>query len=421
MKPLIRSVKGVHDVLPDQAAVFAKIERQCIDCFARSGYEEIRLPVLEHMDLFVRSIGGASDIVQKEMFNFEDKRGDILALRPEGTASCARAVIEHSLTATSCRLWYRGVFFRRERPQKGRQRQFHQFGVEVFGIPDVAIEAEVIALTALLWKRLGLNGLKLKINTLGDEKTRRLYCEELVAWLRPRSNHLDADSLRRLDSNPLRILDSKDPGTLELLRQAPTISGFMDAESRRQFEQLRGMLTDAGLVFESDPLLVRGLDYYSGMVFEWSGAGDGAQSAVCAGGRYDGLVERLGGRPTPAVGCAFGIERISQLPDIMEPPENFADIYFIAAGTSAMAESHRLAFRLREQLPDLHIVVDCLGRSFKSQMRRADKANARLAVILGENEIKRNVVAVRDMRKSNEQVNVPYEKLSSYVAEAVVS
>ncbi len=421
MKPLIRSVKGVCDVLAEQAARFDRIERRCIDCFARSGYEEIRLPLLERADLFVRSIGGATDIVQKEMFSFEDKRGDMLALRPEGTAGCARAAIEHNLIAAPRRLWYRGLFFRRERPQKGRQRQFHQFGVEVFGMTDAAIEAEVIALTALLWKRLGVHGLTLKINTLGDERTRRAYCEELVAWLRPRSGDLDEDSRRRLDSNPLRILDSKNPGTLELLREAPKISDFLDAESKRQFAQLQDLLAASDVAFESDPFLVRGLDYYSGMVFEWLGAGDGAQSAVCAGGRYDGLAQRLGGRPTPAVGCAFGIERISQLPDIMATPEHPADIYFVAAGTLAMAESHRLAFQLRERLPDLHIVVDCAGGSFKSQMRRADKANAGRAIILGEDEIKRNAVAVKDMRQGGEQVSVPSEELSSHIAKVMTS
>lgn len=420
MKSSIQSVKGIHPVLPEPSKIFSHIEEQCATVLASSGYQEIRLPTLEHTDLFAKSIGTETDIVQKEMFTFEDRGGDLLTLRPEGTAGCARAAVEHGLFQSDSRLWYNGSFFRRERPQKGRHRQFRQVGAEAYGMSGPAIDAEMITMTDRIWKCLGITSLRLKLNSLGSTQTQALYAQELSAWLEPRSKDLDEHAQRRLHSNPLRILDSKNPDTIALLADAPVISDYWDDDSKADFEQLQRLLKDSGIVFEYDPLLVRGLDYYTGMVFEWIDPQGAAQSTVCAGGRYDGLVERLGGKPTAAVGFALGVERLALVSDIQNPQPWEADIYFVAVDPRSVERMHALAFEVREQLPQLITLADCSNGSFKAQLRRADKSGAKLAILLGEDEVSNHNVSIKHLRGDVEQMTVPQSEMVSTITKNIL-
>lgn len=408
----------MNDILPDQTPVWQFLESQVKAVLASYGYSELRMPIVEQTDLFKRSIGEVTDIVEKEMYTFDDRNGDSLTLRPEGTASCVRACEEHGLTFNQVqRLWYMGPMFRHERPQKGRYRQFHQIGVETFGMQGPDIDAELIILTARLWRRLGLEqSVSLQLNTLGSAEARARYRDDLVAYLSEHHDQLDADSQRRLVTNPLRILDSKDQGTQALLNDAPHFHDYVDEESRDHFEQLRALLDGAGIAYEVNPRLVRGLDYYGKTVFEWVTDKLGSQGTVCAGGRYDGLVEQLGGRGTPAVGFAMGVERLILLLEtlgvIPDAVYQQIDIYAIAMGADAFAKMLALVESLRDQT-DLRIQLHCGGGSFKSQMKKADKSGAHCALLLGEDELQRGVVTVKPLRNAEEQKQIALESLAT--------
>ena len=370
------------------------------------------------MELFVRSIGEVTDIVEKEMYVFEDRNGDVLALRPEGTAGCVRAVVEHNLTRGQIqKLFYVGPMFRRERPQKGRYRQFHQLGVEVFGVETPEADAELIALTARLWEALGIDGLRLELNSLGSADSRRRYREVLVAYFRDHYDQLDEDSKRRLETNPLRILDSKNPDMRALIEAAPKLSDYLDEADRAHFEQVRAYLDDLGIEYVVNPTLVRGLDYYNRTVFEWITTDLGAQGTVCAGGRYDGLVAQIGGKPTPAVGFAMGIERLMAL--LLErnllPYRSVADVYVVAVGEGAQRPAMVLAEQLREALPTLKVQLNAGGGSFKSQFKKADKSGAAYALVLGEDEVAARQVGVKPLRGQGEQEMVGWDELADHL------
>ncbi|HAX10577.1 MAG TPA: histidine--tRNA ligase, partial [Marinobacter hydrocarbonoclasticus] len=373
----IQAIRGMNDILPDQTPVWQYVESTVRRVLGQYGYQEIRMPVVEHTELFKRSIGEVTDIVEKEMYTFEDRNGDSLTLRPEGTAGCVRAAEEHGLLFNQTRrLWYTGPMFRHERPQKGRYRQFHQIGVECFGMAGPDIDAELLILTARLWNAFGLSDhARLEINSIGTSESRKVYRQALVAYLEQYQDKLDDDSKRRLTTNPLRILDSKDPATREILQGAPSLDDYLDDESRQHFEQLKAMLDAAGIAYTVNPALVRGLDYYGKTVFEWITDSLGAQGTICAGGRYDGLVEQLGGKPTVAVGFAMGLERLILLLETLElvpgHVNNQADIYVTAMGDQAVAPAMALAETLRNELPGRIVVSHCGGGSFKSQMKKA--------------------------------------------------
>jgi histidyl-tRNA synthetase len=380
------------------------------------GYAEIRTPLVEVTDLFKRSIGEVTDIVEKEMYSFEDRNGDWLSLRPEGTASCVRAAIEHGLLEQPQRLWYRGPMFRHERPQKGRYRQFHQIGVEVFGLPGPDVDQEVVLLTRRIWESLGLQGLRLEINSLGEGEERAAYRDELVRYLEANAGRLDEDSRRRLRTNPMRVLDSKNPDMRDVIARAPVIIDHLGAESRAHFDDFRGGLETAGIRYEVNPRLVRGLDYYNRTVFEWITDELGAQGTVCAGGRYDGLVAQLGGRHTPAVGFAMGLERLVALLESASRPSPAAlDAYLVAVGEAAQREALPLAERLRDEAPVLRLLCHCGGGSFKSQFKKADRSGARYAVVLGEGELARGVAGIKPLREEGAQVEVALDSLADFL------
>jgi len=415
----IQAIRGMNDILPTQTPVWQYIEAVVRDTLRAYGFDEIRMPIVEQTDLFKRSIGEVTDIVEKEMYTFEDRNGDSLTLRPEGTAGCVRAAEEHGLLYNQTqKLWYAGPMFRHERPQKGRYRQFHQIGVECFGMPGPDIDAELIIMTARLWKRLGLTShLELQINTLGSSADRKRYKADLVAYLQERFDSLDEDSRRRLQTNPLRVLDSKDPGTQAVLEGAPSLLDYLDEESRNHFERLLALLDGAGVSYRVNPRLVRGLDYYGKTVFEWVTTSLGAQGTVCAGGRYDGLVEQLGGKPTPGVGFAMGMERLVLLLETLQlipaTANNNADVYIVAVGGEQVeAYGLRVAEQLRDELPDLRIQMHCGGGSFKSQIKKADRSGAVVAVILGETEAEQTNASVKPLREQGDQVSVALAELS---------
>ena len=411
----------MNDILPGQSPVWQYLEGTVKDLLASYGYDEIRMPIVEQTALFKRSIGEVTDIVEKEMYTFEDRNGDSLTLRPEGTASCVRACEEHGLLYNQTqRLWYTGPMFRHERPQKGRYRQFYQVGVETFGIASADIDAELILLTARLWDQLGLtDSVTLQLNTLGSNEARARYRDALVAYLSERKDQLDEDSQRRLDSNPLRVLDSKNPDTQALLKDAPELHDYLDDESREDFATLRTILDAAGVKYEINQRLVRGLDYYCKTVFEWVTDKLGAQGTVCAGGRYDGLVEQLGGKPTPAVGFAMGVERLILMLETLEliPPQvmQTVDLYVCGVGEGAAMASLLLADQLRESQPWLRVQTHCGGGSFKSQMKKADKSGALFALLLGESEIAESKVTVKDLRGGTEQVTIAQSELPDWL------
>ncbi|MBY5935822.1 MULTISPECIES: histidine--tRNA ligase [Marinobacter] len=418
----IQAIRGMNDILPDQTPVWQYVESTVRRVLGQYGYQEIRMPVVEHTELFKRSIGEVTDIVEKEMYTFEDRNGDSLTLRPEGTAGCVRAAEEHGLLFNQTRrLWYTGPMFRHERPQKGRYRQFHQIGVECFGMAGPDIDAELLILTARLWSALGLSDhARLEINSIGTSDSRKVYRQALVAYLEQYQDKLDDDSKRRLTTNPLRILDSKDPATREILQGAPSLDDYLDDESRQHFEQLKAMLDAAGVAYTVNPALVRGLDYYGKTVFEWITDSLGAQGTICAGGRYDGLVEQLGGKPTVAVGFAMGLERLILLLETLElVPEhvnNQADVYVTAMGDQAVAPAMALAETLRNELPGRIVVSHCGGGSFKSQMKKADRSGARFAVILGENEVAQATAGLKPLRDDQPQQEIAQADLAAVLA-----
>ncbi len=422
----IKAIRGMNDILPQDTPVWQYLEKQVEAVLGRYGYQQIRLPIVEQTGLFKRSIGEVTDIVEKEMYTFEDRNGESLTLRPEGTAGCVRACEEYGLLYNQTqRLWYCGPMFRYERPQKGRYRQFHQVGVETFGMVGPDIDAELILLSARLWKNLGiLDHVRLELNSLGSAQARSNYKERLVEFLAQHESELDEDSQRRLQSNPLRILDSKDKNTQAILAGAPDFLDYLDEESKVHFEQLKDYLDDAGVKYRVNPRLVRGLDYYCKTVFEWITADLGAQGTICAGGRYDGLVEQLGGRPTPAVGFAMGVERlVLMLQTLQSVPEGYgriADVYLVAAGQAEQSRALQIAEWLRDELVDVSIQINCGGGSFKSQFKRADKSGARYAIVIGEEELASDSVTVKPLRGEGEQLRVRRDQLITYMRSLLI-
>jgi len=412
----IQSIRGMSDLLPEQSATWQYLERVIADVLARYSYREIRFPILEQTELFKRAVGEVTDIVEKEMYSFDDRNGDSLSLRPEGTAGCVRACTENGLLHNQTqRLWYMGPMFRHERPQKGRLRQFHQIGVEAFGLRGPDIDAELLLLTARFWKTLKIDhAVKLEINSLGTSDDRKCYRAALVEYLTARYDQLDEDSQRRLQSNPMRILDSKNPDVQALLHAAPNLADFIDEESRQHFEQLCAVLDIAKVPYRINPRLVRGLDYYGKTVFEWVTTHLGSQGTVCAGGRYDGLVEQLGGKPCPGVGFAMGIERLVLLLDELGVvPDSIAhqvDVYLMAVG-DVEQQTLVLAEELREQCPSLRIECHCGGGSVKSQIKKADKSGATVALIMGEEEAASATIGVKYLRQDKAQETVAQSEL----------
>ncbi|MCK5875986.1 MAG: histidine--tRNA ligase, partial [Candidatus Marithrix sp.] len=390
-KKLISSVRGMNDILPAQTPIWQHLETITKNILNSYGYQEIRLPILETTELFSRSIGEVTDIVEKEMFSFTDRNGDNLTLRPEGTAGCVRAGIQQGLFHNQIqRLWYVGPMFRHERPQQGRYRQFHQMGAEAYGLEGPDIDAEIILMTARFWQQLGLHDLKLQINSLGSIQARLAYKKQLVDYFSAHHDQLDADSQKRLHSNPLRILDSKNPQMSALIKTAPQLLNCLDTESEDHFVKLRELLDKTGVKYQVNPCLVRGLDYYNQTVFEWVTDDLGTQGTVCAGGRYNSLVEQIGGKATPAVGFAMGLERLVLLllQGDLPTPTNIPDVYFIISGSEQVTQQGLyLAESVRNTLPDLRLLVNCGNASFKSQFKRADKSGAKLALILAEDEL----------------------------------
>ncbi|WP_321540954.1 histidine--tRNA ligase [Halopseudomonas pelagia] len=412
----LQAVRGMNDILPADTALWQYFERRVAQLLGSYGYQQIRLPIVESTELFKRTIGEVTDIVEKEMYTFDDRNGDSLTLRPEGTAGCVRAMLEHGLLGggVSHKVWYNGPMFRHERPQKGRYRQFNQIGVETFNLSGPDIDAELILLSWRLWKLLGLEDVvSLQLNSLGSSADRARYREALVSYLRERYDQLDEDSQRRLESNPLRVLDSKNQTTQALLSDAPKLADYLNDEAREHFAGLCALLDAAGLPYEINPRLVRGLDYYGLTVFEWVTDQLGSQGTVCAGGRYDGLVEQLGGKPAPAVGFAMGIERLLLLIQTLDKvPAELArqvDVYLVTLGAGADKAGFRLAEQLRDALPDMRLVVHCGGGSFKSQFKKADKSGALFALILGEDEIAAQRVGIKPLRVEGEQENIAWQ------------
>ena len=416
----IRAIRGMSDILPEESCYWQFLEARVSDLLGSHGYAEIRLPVVELTALFRRSIGEVTDIVEKEMYTFEDRNGESLTLRPEGTAGCVRAAIQNGLLGTPRRLWYSGPMFRYERPQKGRQRQFHQIGVEAFGVATPDMEAELIAITARLWRQLGVAGhVRLELNSIGSSSARQAYREALVSYLSRHHEALDEDSQRRLTSNPLRILDSKHPATREVLAAAPVLADYLDEESRRDFDRLAELLAAAGVSFEVNPRLVRGLDYYNKTVFEWVTDSLGAQGTVCAGGRYDGLVEQLGGKPTPGVGFAMGVERLIlllQAAGVSVQDASRAQVYVVCAGKAAETAAFAALAVLRDALPGLGIVQHVGGGSFRSQMKKADRSGADCALIWGDEEVASGTVTLKPLRGDGEQQRLSVAQVIAHLA-----
>jgi len=403
----IRSIRGMNDLLPDNTPLWQYLEDKVRSLFERYGLQEIRFPILEQTELFKRSIGEVTDIVEKEMYTFLDRNGESVTLRPEGTAGCVRACEEAGLLSQSPRLWYRGPMFRYERPQKGRLRQFHQIGAEVFGLSGPDIDAELLILTNRLWRELGIaDHVSLQVNSLGSSEDRSRYRDALVSWLNERRDALDEDSQRRLSSNPLRILDSKNPDTQQLLVDAPKLSDYLGTEAAEHFAKLRAILDAAGVAYSVNEKLVRGLDYYSKTVFEWVTHSLGAQGTVCAGGRYDGLVEQLGGKPTPAVGFAMGVERLVLLLETAAAvPEGLSgnvDVYIVGDARFDV-EMLKVAEALRSSCPTLRVLTNYGGGSFKAQFKRADRSGASVALVIGEDEAVSGQVTLKYLRDDRPQ------------------
>ena len=419
MAKQLQAIRGMNDILPGESAHWQALETTIRSLLTGYGYQEIRLPIAEKTELFARSIGEVTDIVEKEMYTFDDRNGESLTLRPEGTAGCVRACLEHGLLHNQTqRLWYAGPMFRYEKPQKGRYRQFHQVGAEAYGMAGPDIDAELICLTARLWRQLGLDAVTLQINSLGSSTARAAYRERLVAYFSARQDELDEDSQRRLHSNPLRILDTKNPAMRAVVAGAPLLLEHLDPESAAHFAALRALLDSAGVAYEVNPRLVRGLDYYSQTVFEWVTDTLGAQGTICAGGRYDGLIEQLGGQPTPGVGFAMGMERLVAMLTARGATgaDQTPDAYLILVGEAAQQQGLALAEQLRDQLPGLRLRMHCGGGGFKAQFRRADHSGARFALILGEDEVRSGSIALKPLREvQGEQRSLPQNQLAAHL------
>ncbi len=423
MSKTLQAIRGMNDILPAQTPVWRYLEGTFAELLDSYGYSEIRLPIVEYTELFARGIGEGTDVVDKEMYTFLDRNEESLTLRPEGTAGCVRAVLEHGLSGGGQvqKLWYLGPMFRYEKPQKGRYRQFHQIGVEVFNQPGPDIDAELIVLTARLWKKLGIaDAVTLQLNSLGSSEARAAYRDALVVYLQQRFDQLDEDSQRRLTTNPLRILDSKNAQTQALLADAPTLLEYLDEDSRSHFEGLKSRLDVLGIAYEINPKLVRGLDYYGRTVFEWVTDKLGSQGTVCAGGRYDGLISQFGGKPTPGVGFAMGVERLvllletlQQVPAELSRP---AHAYICAFGEPAELAALTLSEQLRDALPGLRVLVNAGAGSFKSQFKKADKSGAQFALILGEDELAKRVVGCKPLRDDSEQQSIAWDALAGHLA-----
>lgn len=423
MSKTLQAIRGMNDILPEQTPAWRYLESTFASLLDAYGYREIRLPILEFTELFARGIGEGTDVVDKEMYTFRDRNDESLTLRPEGTAGTVRAVLEHGMTGGGQvqKLWYTGPMFRYEKPQKGRYRQFHQIGVEVFNLPGPDIDAELIALTWRLWKRLGLaDSVSLQLNSLGSSEARAVYRDALVEYLQERFDQLDEDSQRRLTTNPLRILDSKNATTQALLAEAPTLADYLDEDSKAHFEGLKARLDAMGITYEINSKLVRGLDYYGRTVFEWVTDKLGAQGTVCAGGRYDGLISQFGGKPTPGVGFAMGVERLVLLLETLDliPSELNAPAhaYLLAFGEAAEQAGIALAERLRDEVPGLRLNVNAGGGGFKSQFKKADKSGAAYALILGDDELATRVIGCKPLRHDGEQQTIAWDALSAHLA-----
>lgn len=419
MAKSIQAIRGMNDILPEQTPYWQYVENSFRQLMQSYGYQEIRMPIVESTALFKRSIGEVTDIVEKEMYTFEDRNSDSLTLRPEGTASCVRAAMQHGLLHNQIqRLWYSGPMFRHERPQKGRYRQFHQFGVEAFGLAGPDVDAEHILMSNRLWQKLGMSDdVSLELNSLGSAETRQQYRKILVEYFSAHEAELDDDSKRRLQTNPLRILDSKNPEMQKLNENAPKLIDHLDAESKQDFETLCNILNDAGVSYKINPRLVRGLDYYSKTVFEWVTDKLGAQGTICAGGRFDGLVEQLGGKATPAIGFALGLERLIELLEIPEDVqrENNLNVYLVLMGEQALSKGLPLSEQWRNEISGLKLQVNCGGGSIKSQMKKADKSGAGLAFILGDDELEKNVITVKFLREKKEQEVIKLSQITDYL------
>ncbi|MGV6989394.1 histidine--tRNA ligase [Testudinibacter sp. P80/BLE/0925] len=424
MAKTIQAIRGMNDCLPQDTPLWQWLESTVRCVLSSYGYNEIRMPIVESTPLFKRAIGEVTDVVEKEMFTFDDRDGESLTLRPEGTAGCVRAGIEHGLLYNQeQRLWYMGPMFRYERPQKGRYRQFHQIGVEVFGITQAEIDAELILLTARLWKALGIaDHVSLQLNSIGSLEARNNYRQALVDFLQDHLDILDDDCKRRLTTNPLRILDSKNEQIQQVLNHAPKLHDYLDEDSKRHFAHLCAILDQMGIAYEINQKLVRGLDYYNKTVFEWVTTALGAQGTVCGGGRYDGLVEQLGGHATSGVGFAMGVERLVLL--VQEVNQNLrlppaVDIYVVHSGEQAALHAFKVAEQLRAACPQKNVMLHCSGGNFKKQFKRADKSGAAFAVVIGEDEVQNGRLVVKDLLGRNEQQTLPTEAAIRFLAENV--
>jgi histidyl-tRNA synthetase len=417
----IQAIRGMHDVLPGQTPLWQYAEQKLRDVLSAYGYSEIRLPLVEKTELFKRSIGEVTDIVEKEMYTFDDRNGDSLTLRPEGTAGCLRACLEHGLLHNQVhRLWYYGPMYRHERPQKGRYRQFIQLGVETYGMPGPDIDAELILIMDRLWRNLGIRDkVRLQLNSLGNIAERLVYRETLVSYFQEHLDELDEDSLRRLETNPLRILDTKNPALQKLIADAPELMDYLGDESLKHFNLLTATLDNLGISYEITTRLVRGLDYYSKTVFEWVTDELGSQGTVCAGGRYDSLIEQLGGKPNFAVGFAMGIERLLALIEASGsvPLARPVDVYMIRVGETAEREGLRFAEIIRNEVPGLKLQINCGGGSFKSQFKKADKIGAEYAIILGDDEVSRGEFSIKPLRSEQGQQTLSQQQTIAFLQE----
>ncbi|HAV1368176.1 histidine--tRNA ligase [Vibrio parahaemolyticus] len=401
MAKTIQAIRGMNDCLPTQSPLWQKLENTVKNVISAYGYNEVRMPIVEETNLFSRAVGEETDVVSKEMYTFDDRNGDSLTLRPEGTAGCVRSCIQNSLiNRDEQRLWYMGPMFRHERPQKGRYRQFHQCGVEVFGLNGPDVDAELIMMTARLWRELGIDKhVRLELNSIGSQEDRADYRTALVAFLEQHIDVLDEDCKRRMHTNPLRVLDTKNPDIQAILGDAPRLSEYLGEESKAHFAGLCELLDAAGIEYTVNERLVRGLDYYNRTVFEWITESLGAQGTVCGGGRYDGLVEQLGGKPTPAVGFAMGLERLVLMLETLELTDvrRSVDVYVVTAGEGTMMAGMKLAEQLREAISGVRVMSHFGGGNFKKQFKRADKVGAVVALVLGENEVADNTVVLKDL------------------------
>jgi histidyl-tRNA synthetase len=420
MSTKLRAIRGMNDILPEISATWRYLESIVQDIVRSYGYAEIRLPLLEHTELFKRSIGEVTDIVEKEMYTFPDRNGESLTLRPEATAGMVRAGMTNGLFHNQKqKLWTSGPMFRYEKPQQGRYRQFYQFDVEAVGYDGPDVDAELIIMSARMWQRLGITRIALQINSLGTPEARSNYREALVTYFSSVKNDLDNDSIRRLEQNPLRILDSKNPDMQAIVEAAPVMLDYLDDASAEHFAGLKALLDVAGVSYTVNPRLVRGLDYYSRTVFEWVTDALGSQGAVCSGGRYDGLVEKLGGRATPAIGWAMGIERFVALYEACggETPDSNADVFIAALGSGTLERAFALAEELRDKIDGIQVEMNLGGGSFKSQMKKADKSGAEFALILGEQELAEEKIGIKPMRSTEEQSSVALDALAATLAE----